>query len=328
MFRNLIYSFVIHIILFGFLFLSIIDIIKTRSKVSLVSQEEITPKLLGIIDNEIINEIKPSNIINVDVTNMTIEQKLDLYRKIKNQQKVNKALSKYEANGGNTIETENVFSNVENVFSYYYTPIYVVEYKLTESEKEIFTKDHEKKEEIRKRIRQQKIVPQYIENDEKNFKNIQEALAMARKPLQMESKKNNNEIEEKYKNINENEIFTKQDLAKLKELLANENNRITLTLRERQNVQQQIKSCYKMAITKSKKNSLNAVDLVVNISENGIIDLKNITIIDEKETEDYQIAFENAKTALIFCNPLKNLPLNKYSIWKKMSFTFDSNMLN
>jgi hypothetical protein len=109
-------------------------------------------------------------------------------------------------------------------------------------------------------------------------------------------------------------------------------NVIKLSLRERINIQMQIKSCYKMAILKSGLDSKDKVLINVFLKRDGNIDMTKTEIVDDDkyknstqgEKEKFYIAVENAKNALIFCSPLRNLPDNKYKVWREMSLEFDS----
>jgi hypothetical protein len=112
-------------------------------------------------------------------------------------------------------------------------------------------------------------------------------------------------------------------------------NVINLSIRERANIQRQIRSCYKMAILRSGVDSTTKVRLRVSLKKDGNINMKEVIVLNEdmyaykneKERESFEIAVENAKTALVFCSPLRNLPDNKYRVWKEMSLEFDSNKI-
>ena len=146
--------------------------------------------------------------------------------------------------------------------------------------------------------------------------------------LEMDIK--NNIIDEKYAGLDEKNIFNKEDIEKLKEIEEEKNDKkYSLSLREKRNIQRQIKGCYKMAILRSKKDSKAVVALTVNIEKNGIINMNNIKVnmvVDDFEN-GYEIAVDNAKSALVFCSPLRGLPVGKYRSWRQMTFVFDSNKL-
>lgn len=146
--------------------------------------------------------------------------------------------------------------------------------------------------------------------------------------LEMDIK--NNIIDEKYAGLDEKNIFNKEDIEKLKEIEEEKNDKkYSLSLREKRNIQRQIKGCYKMAILRSKKDSKAVVALTVNIEKNGIINMNNIKVnmvVDDFEN-GYEVAVDNAKSALVFCSPLRGLPAGKYRSWRQMTFVFDSNKL-
>ena len=135
-----------------------------------------------------------------------------------------------------------------------------------------------------------------------------------------------NKIDEKYKNLTEDQIFTQEDLNKIKDNVQNKNN--LLSSREKINIQKQIKSCYKMAMLKTKKRNNSVVVVSVNLNIDGYIQQNSIKIlnIDKKKKLDYNTVLENVKNSLAFCSPLRGLPVNKYKAWQKMIFVFDNNV--
>ena len=54
-----------------------------------------------------------------------------------------------------------------------------------------------------------------------------------------------------------------------------------------------------------------------------IIDMEN-----KYGKEEYDNTIKNAKTALVYCSPLRNLPTLKYESWKKINFIFSGNLTN
>lgn len=112
-------------------------------------------------------------------------------------------------------------------------------------------------------------------------------------------------------------------------------NVINLSIREKTNIQRQIRSCYKMAIIRSGVDSTTKVTLHVSVKKDGNINMREVYVLDEdayfykseEKRREFEEAVENAKTALVFCSPLRNLPSNKYRVWKEMSLEFDSNKI-
>ena len=119
-------------------------------------------------------------------------------------------------------------------------------------------------------------------------------------------------------------------------IAANDNNinslqNINLSVREKFNIQSQLRVCYKRAIKENGKDSQIKVTVAVNIAEDGSIAPNFDDIIDPtkyKQDSKYKIAIDNARRALELCSPLRNLPLDKYDIWKEVLLEFDENMKN
>ena len=144
--------------------------------------------------------------------------------------------------------------------------------------------------------------------------------------------------EDKFENINNDKylldinidnIFTKQDLEEIKKILKNEQNNFMLSTREKTIIQNQLISCYKNAIIQTGKNSLMPVSVTVKLFKDGVIDSREIKIkiIDNKNIfsqKDYNVAINNARIALAYCNTLKNLPAIKYNGWQNINFIFDA----
>jgi hypothetical protein len=66
----------------------------------------------------------------------------------------------------------------------------------------------------------------------------------------------------------------------------------------------------------------------VRVSEDGYIDSDLDEAIDIDRYNDpaetlYKIGVDNVRRALDLCSPLRNLPLDKYDIWKEVVLEFD-----
>ncbi|MDR0423487.1 MAG: hypothetical protein LBH46_02745 [Rickettsiales bacterium] len=347
-----------------------------NKKVSFV-RADVTPMVLNFIDDKIIDDIKD---IKTDAENemtkgMTLEQKMDLYKKIKNNKTIEQTLKQYEKS--NKVIRKDVVEEEEastNDFSYHFSPVYVAEHKLNKADKDTLMKDFLKKEEIRKKMKERGAIPKENLKERTTIKNVQSALERAKTKVVLEKKNDNkkaatktnakidvaskdsktnttnttnkediideideialqvfisqNKIDDNLKHIKEDEIFTKDDIKKIKEISGGESSRISLSLRERVNIIQQIKNCYKNAILKSRQDSKIVVNIIIDVKKSGIIDLDSIYIENTNQKDkDFLIALDNVKTALTFCSPLRGMPINKYSLWKKMAFVFDSNNL-
>jgi hypothetical protein len=105
---------------------------------------------------------------------------------------------------------------------------------------------------------------------------------------------------------------------------------LDLLFREKFNIQTQIKRCYKKALEESGKNNTSVINAHIFISKDGFIDLDVVVfkIPPEKikngiEDADFTKSKETVKKALKFCSPLRNLPMDKYDIWKEIDLQFD-----
>ena len=80
-------------------------------------------------------------------------------------------------------------------------------------------------------------------------------------------------------------------------------------------------------MVKNNVKSKAGVLVEVEVSKSGFFNMKNVSmkIIDTKNKhskEEYENTIKNAKTALVYCSPLRNLPVLKYDSWKKINFVF------
>jgi len=110
--------------------------------------------------------------------------------------------------------------------------------------------------------------------------------------------------------------------------MANSLENLDLSGREKFNIQSQLKFCYRMAQSESKLESKTKVVAKVQISRDGKIsinfdDLINKLRYDDPDESDYRNTITNVKRALDLCSPLRNLPLDKYDIWKEIVLEFE-----
>ncbi len=398
MLRNLIYSFCFHILFIAFLFISTFEFTEKISSI------KATPLTISFINDNSIDDLDKIETDEEDdrVKDLKLEEKVELYNKLKNQKEIQAEMSKFAENGenidnmvqkvdnvdnnnvsGNSNTNNNNDGNMEdgeeiielNEFNYYYTPVYVAEDKVNTEEKRKLIENRIKREELRKKMKERNIVPEidfeelkqiqdinkivqlsqkplHVAREKQEKKKMEELAMLAQKAQQAEKQQNNqnsndevisemdkialemdirsNIIDEKYAGLDEKNIFNKEDIDKLKEIEENKNDKkYDLSLREKRNIQRQIKGCYKMAILRSKKDSKAVVALTVNIEKNGIVNMNNIKVnlVADDFENGYDIAVDNAKSALVFCSPLRGLPAGKYKTWRQMTFVFDSNNL-
>ena len=133
----------------------------------------------------------------------------------------------------------------------------------------------------------------------------------------------------KEKSNQEQEQSSKQNAKQGETIdLANSVESMDLSAREKFNIHTQLKRCFRRAIDETKLSSKMRVIVKVNISEDGYIDSDIDDLIDIQRYNDpkeinYKIAIDNVKRAINLCSPLRNLPLDKYDIWKEAILEFD-----
>ncbi len=102
-----------------------------------------------------------------------------------------------------------------------------------------------------------------------------------------------------------------------------------LSSREKLNILSQLKMCYHHAIQESKQVSNLKFIVEVEISKEGYIQSKIDSLIDKKRylnplNRDYKAMIDNVKKALDLCSPLRNLPIEKYEMWKNLILNFEN----
>lgn len=103
-----------------------------------------------------------------------------------------------------------------------------------------------------------------------------------------------------------------------------------LSIREKLNLQSQIKSCYRRAMQRSDLKSSVTLFITISVSETGYVETNINDVIDQNlynnpHDQNYKIAVDNARMAIEMCNPLRNLPRDKYKIWQQITFEFKGN---
>ena len=288
------------------------------------------------------------------------------YEKIKSNLKRNKVFH----NSGKKVATagsvnNGVANNVENSAktSSYNTvekdsyKLYVAESDLTAKQIEMIKKQNEIKNEIRKNIKDSdnksstKKLPEKIDLNEllksldgdltvvndKNDKNYEvvdngsytDGLDELSGIMDIDNIDELMKIKDNISDDDITNIFTKEDYEKL----SNKTNSIyELSFREKNNIQRQIRQCYKNAVLKTQTKSSLVMSAKISLSKNGQIDMNNVIFnvvnedgVDLKDKNAYFTTVENIKLALVYCNPLRGLPAFKYNIWKNMNLTFNNN---
>jgi len=103
---------------------------------------------------------------------------------------------------------------------------------------------------------------------------------------------------------------------------------LDLLVREKFNIQTQIKRCYKKSLDEFGTKNKVVVNAHIFIDRDGYIDLSRVIIKDfYKYDNPQEIGFHQAvdvvKQSLKFCSPIRNLPQEKYDIWKEINLSFD-----
>ncbi len=166
---------------------------------------------------------------------------------------------------------------------------------------------------------------QEIKKTEQNFQNNEEL--GEKSPTVEEIIEEKEAIKEEVKdtkvtNASQSEISENGD-----EETANTIASLDLSAREKFNIQSQLKMCYSRAVSETQLESNIKISLKVQISIDGYISSNLDSVLDEERYENpkesnYKIAIDNAKRAIDLCSPMRNLPIEKYDIWKEVLLEF------
>lgn len=303
----------------------------------------------GQISNENIN-----NLINSSINTANSNKTNIVNKTINNNAENSKNISSQTINNNKNID----------VLTRNSTKIYIKESELTKVEIEKI----EKKNKIEKEIRKKAGNKLPIAKKTNKFKNKNDVLKTLNNPIKTDNKSNENITENNIISQSDEDSSNFTDLDSLLDNLANENIKdisskfseeeimkidldnifnqddyekisnnnkksiYDLSIREKVNIQKQIKMCYKNAILKTKKTSNLLMSVNISVSRDGVINMNtiNFNVVNEHNSEqvdrnDYNKTIENIKLALIYCNPLRNLPYQKYNIWKNMNLLFNNN---
>jgi outer membrane biosynthesis protein TonB len=191
--------------------------------------------------------------------------------------------------------------------------------KITKQQKKTSSKSQSIKKESLESNKQEFKTPEKEEDKEKKEKNPEEKIE---EKLEKEEDKKEEEPEE-----------TKEEEAKAADEensanLANTIDNLDLSAREKFNIQIQLRRCYKKAIEETKLSSKAKIIVKASINESGYIDSNIDEEVDMERYNDssdpsYKIAIDNARRAMELCSPLRNLPLDKYNVWKEVTLQFD-----
>lgn len=101
---------------------------------------------------------------------------------------------------------------------------------------------------------------------------------------------------------------------------------LQLSAREKFNIQSQLRACYKRALTNIPKSDFIAV-VKVTILQDGTIDFDEENIIDAErynnpKNTNYKHRMDSILQTLELCSPLRNMPSDKYEIWREFTIEF------
>ena len=99
---------------------------------------------------------------------------------------------------------------------------------------------------------------------------------------------------------------------------------INLSARERFNIKTQLHTCFNRSLKNTETIGINLF-VKVRVLQDGTInfDFENVFDIARYEREkNYKQAVDNIINTLELCSPLRNLPIEKYDIWKEFSIKF------
>ncbi len=101
---------------------------------------------------------------------------------------------------------------------------------------------------------------------------------------------------------------------------------LQLSMREKFNIQSQLKACYNRALHNFEKSNVSiTVQLVV--LQDGTIEFHRERIVDEarynnKKDTAYRNRVDAVLQALELCSPLRNMLLDKYDVWREFTIEF------
>lgn len=106
---------------------------------------------------------------------------------------------------------------------------------------------------------------------------------------------------------------------------------LNLLVREKFNIQSQIKRCYRKALKADTMKNKVTINAHIVIEKDGSINLNDVLIkdfekYDNPKEPDFHQAVDIVKNALRFCSPLRNLPPDKYEIWRELDLQFDNDV--
>lgn len=295
MIKNLLYSLFLH-----FLLLLIIYANFNLKTIEVNKSSEIAVSLISLSGDENSNKTKPSN-VSEEKKDTDLETKKETPQEAKSQQQsVKNKVKKQPKKLAKSKPIKSIAKAVDQE-------------KIQEFKQQ--TKPEDKQEEATK-IKEDQVMNEDQDEDQNDT---------SRKEKNLGSK----EIFKEEQESNDKKNFDKNNSADM----ANNIDNMDLSAREKLNIQSQLKRCYKRAVDETRINSKTKVLIKVRIAEDGYIDSDLDELVDMKRYNDpsephYKIAIDNVRRALDLCSPLRNLPLDKYDVWKEAILEFDEDETN
>jgi hypothetical protein len=99
-----------------------------------------------------------------------------------------------------------------------------------------------------------------------------------------------------------------------------------LSKRNRMMIQNQMYFCYRNVFNNAGKKYNAKIFINVKLNKKGLINLETAHIdavgngAEQLSEKDYNFLVKSANSIIGNCNPLRNLPVDRYDIWKNLSF--------
>ncbi len=256
-----------------------------------------TPLTISFLNENSLEEIKDikAKKENESVKDLTLEEKIDLYNKVKNLENLQqKAIYEKSDKKQKKVNEKLISLNTsgeENEFEYYYTPIYVAENKINTEEKRKLIENRIKREELRKKMKEKNIVPKVDVASMKQIQKLEDVIKISQKPLVVKKKDKKEEVKDNIK------LNDKQELLASNNITADKQNKIVEDKEDKND---------SLVEENTYEESLNVDEVITSIAiSNNQIDQK----------------FENVKSDEIFnsedIKKLKEMDENKYPVLKQ-----------
>ncbi len=295
MIKNLLYSLFLHFLLLLAIYTNF-NIRKSDEK----NTAEVSVALISIVGTQNANKLEEKPVVKNE------EKKPEKIKKEETQNtQENKAKSQKES------EKNKVKNKTKKAIKS--TPVESKAKDTSDLNKKEFKEEETSKKINNKEKQDEENKNENLNKDENNNKSSQEEDLGASDKKEEEEKSAENE--------------SKAETSKESENVTNNLENLNLSAREKFNIQSQLRRCYNRAIDETQLESDIKITVKTTISEDGYIESDLNETLDKKRYNDpkesnYKIAIDNARRAIDLCSPLRNLPLDKYYIWKEVVLDF------